>query len=68
MFQHVKQVELTVGFKSTITKQDMDATSRHFVQNLQQSSPERAPDLEIDGLSGSIIGVRLKRFLASGGT
>ena len=57
-----------MGFENTMTEQDMDATSRQFLQNLQQSSPERAPDLEIDGLSGSIIGVRLKRFLASGGT
>ena len=54
-----------MGFESTITEQDMDATSRQFVQNLQQSSPERDPDLDIDGLSDS-IGVRLKRFLAFG--
>ncbi len=54
-----------MGFDSTITEQDMDATSRQFVQNLQQGSPERDPDLEIDGLSDS-IGVRLKRFLAFG--
>jgi len=56
---------MTVGFESTITEQDMDATSRQFVQKLQQGSPERDPDLEIDGLSDS-IGVRLKRFLAFG--
>lgn len=65
MFQHVKQGEMTVGFETTITEQDMDATSRQFVQNLQQSSPESGPDLDIDGLSDS-IGVRLKRFFAFG--
>jgi hypothetical protein len=56
---------MTVGFENTMTEQDMDATSRQFLQNLQQSSSEFAPDLDIDGLSDS-IGVRLKRFLAFG--
>jgi hypothetical protein len=56
---------MTVGFENTMTEQDMDATSRQLVQNLQQSSSELAPDLDIDGLSDS-IGVRLKRFLAFG--
>jgi hypothetical protein len=48
-----------------MTEQDMDATSGQLVQNLQQSSSELAPDLDIDGLSDS-IGVRLKRFLTFG--
>tara|TARA_B110000438_G_C15394569_1_gene470552 strand:+ start:220 stop:396 length:177 start_codon:yes stop_codon:yes gene_type:complete len=56
---------MTVGFENIMTEQDMDATSRQLVQNLQQSSSELAPDLDIDGLSDS-IGVRLKRFLAFG--
>tara|TARA_B110000116_G_scaffold269748_1_gene286325 strand:+ start:2524 stop:2700 length:177 start_codon:yes stop_codon:yes gene_type:complete len=56
---------MTVGFENTMTEQDMNATSRQLVQNLQQSSSELAPDLDIDGLSDS-IGVRLKRFLAFG--
>lgn len=54
-----------MGFENTMTEQDMDATSRQLVQNLQQSSSELAPDLDIDGLSDS-IGVRLKRFLTFG--
>jgi len=56
---------MTVAFENTITEQDMDPTSQQFVQSLRKSGLDLEPDLDVDGLSDSII-ARLRRFLAFG--
>ena len=48
---------------STITEQDMDATSRQFAQGFRQEPAEFEPDLSVDGLSESIVS-RLIRILS----
>lgn len=58
---------MTVGLDNTITEQDMDAASRQFVQNLTSGLDDGPPDLDVDGLSDSIL-ARLKRFLSFGRT
>ena len=44
-----------MSFENTITEQDMDRTSRNFVQGLRSDSPDVEPDLAVDGLSDSIL-------------
>ena len=44
-----------MSFENTITEQDMDRTSRNFVQGLRGDSPDVEPDLAVDGLSDSIL-------------
>jgi hypothetical protein len=56
---------MTVAFENTITEQDLDPGSRQFVHNLRNGGFEQEPDLDVDGLSDSII-ARLKRFLTFG--
>jgi hypothetical protein len=59
------QGEMTVGFENTITENDLDPASQQFVQGLRTSDRDLAPDLDVDGLSDSIV-ARLKRFLSFG--
>jgi hypothetical protein len=54
-----------VGFENTITENDLDPASRQLVQGLRKNSHDLEPDLDVDGLSDSIV-ARLKRFLAFG--
>lgn len=44
-----------MAFENTTTEQNMDATSRQFVQGIRQDSDHRDPDLDIDGLSESLL-------------
>jgi len=48
-----------MAFENTITENDLDANSQHFVQGLRADSLDIEPDLAVDGLSDSI----LSRFL-----
>ncbi|MEX2124306.1 MAG: hypothetical protein WD795_10475 [Woeseia sp.] len=53
--------------ESTITEQDMEATTRQFLQGFNQDSGEPEPDLSVDGLSESIVSrlIRLLRLRCS---
>lgn len=51
-----------MAFESTITEHDMDANSKAFAQGLRPDQPDREPDLEIDGLSDSVLS-RLLRLM-----
>jgi hypothetical protein len=44
-----------MGWESTTTEQEMDATSRQFVQRLHKDGTDAEPDLAVDGLSESIL-------------
>ena len=54
-----------MGFENTITEYDMDPASQQFVQGLRNDSTDLEADLDVDGLSDSIV-ARLKRFLSFG--
>ena len=56
-----------MGFENTITENDLDPASQQYVQSLRTSDRELGPDLDVDGLSDSIV-ARLKRFLSFGRT
>lgn len=45
-----------MAFENTITEQDMDAKTRQFVQSMKVDSDQGDPDLDIDGLSDSLLG------------
>jgi hypothetical protein len=45
----------TMAFENTITENDLDATTRQFVQDLGSNLPDSEPDLAVDGLSESIL-------------
>ena len=49
--------------ESTITEQDMDATTRQFVHGFGTDSTDVEPDLSVDGLSESLVS-RLIRILS----
>jgi len=53
-----------MGLENTITEQDMDATSRQFVQGFRDDNKDFEPDLAVDGLSESIVSrfIRLITF------
>jgi hypothetical protein len=44
-----------MGFENTITENEMDASSRYFVQGLRGENEDFEPDLAVDGLSDSIL-------------
>ncbi|NIV18609.1 MAG: hypothetical protein GWN47_09455 [Woeseiaceae bacterium] len=44
-----------MSFDNTITENDLDATTRQYVQNLGGDLPDGEPDLAVDGLSESIL-------------
>lgn len=54
-----------MAFENTITEQDLDPASQQFVKSLRPGGVDLEPDLDVDGLSDSIV-ARLKRFLAFG--
>ena len=57
---------MTVGFENTITESDLDPASKQFVHgHCAWSELDVSPDLDVDGLSDSIV-ARLKRFLSFG--
>ena len=53
-----------MGLENTITEQDLDATSRQFVQGFRLDKIDLEQDLSVDGLSESIIAkfIRLITF------
>ena len=44
-----------MAFENTITENDLDASTQHFVQGLLADSHDFEPDLAVDGLSESIL-------------
>jgi len=46
---------MTMAFENTITENDLDASTQHFVQGLRADSHDFEPDLVVDGLSESIL-------------
>jgi hypothetical protein len=48
-----------MSFENTITEQDMDPAAEQFVQGLRGEQAGSEPDLDVDGLSESL----LSRFL-----
>jgi hypothetical protein len=46
---------MTMAFENTITENDLDANSQHFVQGLRNDSFDLEPDLAVDGLSESVL-------------
>ena len=51
-----------MAFENTITDQDMDAKSQHFVQSFRSEGHDIEPDLSVDGLSESIFSRLLGLF------
>ena len=51
-----------MAFENTITENDLDANSQHFVQGLRADSHDIEPDLTVDGLSDSILSRLLGLF------
>lgn len=43
-----------MAFDTTVTENDLDSTSKGFVQNLR-NNPDFEPDLSVDGLSESLL-------------
>ena len=54
-----------MGFENTITENDLDPVSQKFVQGLRKSERDMSPDLDVDGLSDSIV-ARFRRFFSFG--
>jgi hypothetical protein len=46
---------MTMAFENTITENDLDASTQHFVQGLRADNHDFEPDLTVDGLSESIL-------------
>ncbi len=44
-----------MAFENTITENDLDANSQHFVKGLRNDSFDLEPDLAVDGLSESVL-------------
>lgn len=51
-----------MAFDNTITEQDLDANSRHFLQGIGTDSDDYEPDLAVDGLSDSVLSRLLGLF------
>ena len=51
-----------MAFENTITEQDMDVNSQHFVQDFRNDGHDVEPDLSVDGLSESIFSRLLGLF------
>ena len=51
-----------MAFENTITENDLDANTQHFVQGLRADSFDIEPDLTVDGLSDSILSRLLGLF------
>lgn len=54
-----------MAFEATITEQNMDEASRQFVQGFRTSAGQSELDLDVDGLSESILS-RLLGIFRSG--
>jgi hypothetical protein len=54
-----------MAFENTITEQDMDAASRKFVHGFKDSSAGSAADLDVDGLSESLLARLIRLFSSS---
>lgn len=54
-----------MAFETTITEQNMDEASRQFVQGFRTSAGQSELDLDVDGLSESILS-RLLGIFRSG--
>ena len=44
-----------MSFESTITEQDMDPAAQRFVEELRDDASPAEPDLDVDGLSDSLL-------------
>ncbi len=44
-----------MAFENTITEVGMDAKSRQLVQGLREQGQEYEPDLDVEGMSDSIL-------------
>jgi len=51
-----------MAFENTITENDLDANSQHFVQGIRADNLDIEPDLTVDGLSDSILSRLLGLF------
>lgn len=51
-----------MSFESTVTEEDLDASSQLFVQGLRATNEDFEPDLAVDGLSESIVSRLLGLF------
>ena len=54
-----------MDFENTITEQDIDPNTRQFVQSIEVDSDQTGPDLDIDGLSVSLLGRIASLFSSS---
>jgi hypothetical protein len=55
-----------MAFENTVTENDLDANSLHFVQGLRSDNLDIEPDLSVDGLSDSILSRLLGLFGVGG--
>ena len=44
-----------MAVENTITESEMDAKSQRLVQGLREEGPEFEPDLDVEGMSDSIL-------------
>ena len=54
-----------MALENTKTEQDMDAASRQYLQSFRQGPVAGDPDLDVDGLSESILSRLLRLFSSS---
>ena len=54
-----------MAFESTITEYDMDPAAQKFVQDLRGENTGAEPDLDVDGMSPSILSRILGLFSSS---
>lgn len=54
-----------MALENTITEQDMDAASRQFVQGFRNNKAASDPDLDVDGLSESLLSRLIRLFSSS---
>jgi hypothetical protein len=51
-----------MAFENTITEMDMDIKSRQLVQGLREQKQDYEPDLDVEGMSESILSRLLGLF------
>jgi hypothetical protein len=51
-----------MAFENTITEMDMDVKSRQLVQGLREQKQDYEPDLDVEGMSESILSRLLGLF------
>lgn len=52
---------------NTITEQDLDPSAQHFVQSLRGDAPDVENDLDVDGLSDSLMSRLFSLFMFRSG-